>query len=192
MVAAGVDGPATVEMACVRPDARSDDCRRLFGQMLRELGLPETPPDPRVLSHFVRHDDIGSLLDLVTIADIATAWLHERRQTRDDPAAIGPDAWATDLWYSPAWYLDRTLTRATVVEMLRQAGPDDLDPIGAGPLEALVCDDESALSWVEEQTLRSPSFRAALTRAWLSQQLSSDSFDRVQRAAGAPLPHPNR
>ena len=159
--------------------------------MLNELGLPVTPPDPRVLSHLVRSDDIDSLLALVTIEDIAAAWLRSRRSA-DDSDGSGPDEWASELWYSPTWYLDRARTRATVIAMLEQADADDVARIGSGPLENLVVDDESALRWVDEQARISSPFRVALTHAWLWNQLSADSFDRVQRAAGAPLPNPNR
>ncbi|MFN8019950.1 MAG: hypothetical protein U0Q03_00350 [Acidimicrobiales bacterium] len=191
MVAAGIDDPATVELAGVSHDARTDDCRRLFTAMLHELGLTETPPDPRVLDHFVRHDDIDSLLDLVTVADVAAAWLRDSRQTPDRYES-SRDHWATTLWYSSAWQADHARPHATVMEMLQHAEPDDIARIGAGPLESLVTDDEAALTWVEEQARLSPKFRAALTHAWLWDQLSPDAFDRVERAAGAPLPHPNR
>lgn len=191
LVAAGIDGPATVELACARPDVRSDDCRRLLVAMLNELGLPQTPPDPRVLGHLVDNDDIDSLMAVVTIEDIAGAWLRSRRGA-DGSDAAGPDEWASELWYSSSWYSDRARTRATVIAMLEQADADDVARIGSGPLENLVVDDESALQWVDEQARISPQFRVALTHAWLWNQLSADSFDRVQRAAGAPLPNPNR
>lgn len=191
LVAAGIHTFATVELACAHSDVSSDDCRRLFVAMLNELGLPVTPPDPLVLEHFVDNDDIDSLLALVTIDDIAAAWLRSRRGA-DDSDAGGPDEWASELWYSSAWYLDRSRTRATVIAMLEQADADDVARIGSGPLENLVVDDESALRWVDEQARISPQFRVALTHAWLWNQLTAASFDRVQRAAGAPLPSPNR
>lgn len=190
MLAAGIDNPAVVEMACLNHDARSDDCRRQFVAMLHELDLPTTPLDPRVLSHFVHNDDITSLLGLVTVDDIAAAWLRDRRETEDDPSGSGPDGWASALWYSPAWYVDSARTRATVVAMLQQAGSEDVARIGAGPLESLVTDGESTLSWAEEQARQSPRFRTALTHAWLWNQLSPEAFSRVERAAGTSLPRP--
>jgi hypothetical protein len=138
--------------------------------MLNELGLPQTPPDPRVLGHLVDNDDIDSLMAVVTIEDIAGAWLRSRRGA-DGPDAAGPDEWASELWYSSSWYSDRARTRATVIAMLEQADADDVARIGSGPLENLVVDDESALQWVDEQARISPQFRVALTHAWLWNQL---------------------
>jgi len=193
VLAAGVDTPATVELACASPRVGSHDALRMFRAMLSELGLPEVPRDPRVLIHLVREDDIDALLAVVNVADIAAAWLRDAGQFSLDSEADRPDKWASWLWYSPTWYSDAERPRSTIVELIRQAETEEnLARIAAGPLENVISNDETTLRWIEQQARISSKFRIALTHTWVWNQLSTEAFSRVQRAAGAPLPIPDR
>lgn len=193
LVAAGIDTPATLELAGQSPRIERPEAEPLFRAMLAELGLPLIPHDPRVLLHLVREDDMDTLFTVVSDPDIAAAWLRDREAFNRDPDAEGPDQWASWLWFSDEWYSDEDRVRRMILELIAQAeSEDDLARIGAGPLESVVCDDEPTLRWVEEQASASPKLRAALTHAWLWNLLSPEAFARVERAAGSPLANPDR
>ena len=192
LVTAGVDGPATLEMAGQSLRIERPEAEPLFRAMLAELGLPVVPHDPKVLLHLVHEADFDTLLTIVSIPEIAAAWLSDRESDGRNPDSEHPDEWASWLWSSTEWYSDQDRLRSAIVELIAQADSElELARIAAGPLENFVCDEESTLRWIEEQASISPKLRSALTHAWLWQQLSPESFVRVERAAGSPLAKSN-
>lgn len=193
VVAAGIETPATLELAGQSLRVERPEAEAMFRAMLLELGLPLVPHDPRVLLHLVREGDFDTLLTVVTVADIAAAWLRYYDDSDRGADGENPDEWAGWVWSSTGWYSDQDRVRLMILELLAQAETDvELGMIAAGPLEDFLRDDESTLRWVEQQAGVSPKLRSALTHAWLWDALSPEAFARVERAAHSPLANPNR
>lgn len=73
----------------------------------------------------------------------------------------------------------------TVLATIADAAPDEvLGWAGAGPLEDFIDDDADRLEWVEAQAARSDRFRQALGNVWIRSWASSETVERIEKAAG--------
>jgi hypothetical protein len=147
----------------------------------------EVPTEPELLA-LLERDDAEAVLALVPLSVIAETWCRwTRKQSRDDD---DPDWWAVEFFLSRGWFfsLDDDRHFAGILALVDAAQTDDeLAAIGAGPMECTLSDEDHIVSWLENEALRSPKFRAALrsmcTDAW---RLESDK--RIRIAAGQPPP----
>lgn len=147
--------------------------------------------DLRVLQRLVDEERIDELLELVSVHDVARAYLEHSHRS-DEVGDDDPRGWALDAWYTLTWRRDDALYRRGLLALVDVAeDDDDFGLIGAGVLEDFISDDEATITWVEEQAARSERFRRALGNVWIW-ELSPATFDRVERAAGVPLAHPER
>ncbi len=74
---------------------------------------------------------------------------------------------------------------ALLIEMIDRAPPDQASLLGAGFLEDVIA--EIPIEVVEDQAGRSEKFRLALRNVWIDGEVPREFFERVERAAGAPL-----
>jgi len=141
----------------------------------------------------VDEERIDELLKLVSVDGIAAAWCRAS-SSADEEGGLdddNPDWWSIQLWMSSSWWRRRDLVREGLLALLERADdPDVLAHVAAGPLETFIDDSEDDLAWLEEQAECSPRFREALKRVWIWDH-PPEVFDRVERAAGGPLPRPN-
>jgi len=155
-------------------------------------------PDWRRLAELVDEDLIDDLLTLVTIDEIADAWLrHTRDSIRTDEvgrkrrkaAEVGddPDGWAVDVQWSSG--LPDGFRRSFVAALTRRSEPELLGYVGAGPMEDACWYDDETIAWFEQEAAASGSFRVAMRAMWVSEYPTA-AFTRLEKAAGAPLPKP--
>jgi hypothetical protein len=149
-------------------------------------------PDSKRLQQLVDDFKVEELLSLVTLEEVADAWCaYQRRPHIDGVEDEDPDWWAVELLMESDFLSDETRVRTVLDLILERA--DDEDAFGvfaAGPLEdfAYRCD-ESRLAWMEERAAASPRFREALQRIHVWSE-PPEVFERIERAAGAPLRRP--
>ena len=118
-------------------------------------------------------------------------WLrYHTRPSHPEEPDDDPDWWAVELWLSSAWWEDDRRVREGLLRLIEVADGEALSDVAAGPLEVFVSDDPSRLRWIERQAARSEKFRQALTQVW-AWELPSDSFLRLERAAGTKFPRPD-
>jgi hypothetical protein len=162
--------------------------------------------DPVTLSRLVDAEDVDGVLALVSVDEIADAWCQwSVRQSRGDvPATTDESDWfSTDLhwWAVEFWWLvsereGRSAREALARDLLARLvdhAPGDavLQHLGAGPFEDFIRADEDRVRWIEEQAAASARFRTALANVWIWDE-PDWVFERLERAAGVPLVHPNR
>lgn len=148
-------------------------------------------PDQSHLRTLVDEDtaeSIEQLLRYVTLDEVASAWCayHRRRHPPDEEDAL--DWWAVELWLTRTWWNDAKRVREGVLALIGAAAsePTLLEVIGAGPLEALVSNDENIIRWVERHAASSQDFRVALGAVWVD-DLSDEVAARIAEAAGVTL-----
>lgn len=150
-------------------------------------------PDSKRLQQLLDDFEIDEVLSLVSLEEIADAWCGY--QTREHIRGVedeDPDWWAVELLMNETFLSDEVRIRSTLDLILERADDEKVFGVfAAGPLEDFVDDDESRLVWIEERAAASPRFREALQRIWIW-SLPPEVFERVERAAGAPLPRPAR
>ena len=100
------------------------------------------------------------------------------------------DWWAVEFWLVPAFHEEDTLRAGLLALIASAETSDDLAMVGAGPLEAFVCDDESRVRWLEREMETSPKLKAALSNTYCWGHLSDAVCARLERAAEARLPRP--
>jgi hypothetical protein len=149
-------------------------------------------PDPKRLEQLMDEFRVDEPLALVTLEEIADAWC--RYQTRphiDGVEDEDPDWWAVELLMDSTFESDEARVRAVLDLILDRADQEEVFGVfAAGPLEDFVKDcDEDRLVWIEKRAAESSRFREALQRIWIW-PLPPEVFERVERAAGAPLPVP--
>jgi hypothetical protein len=149
-------------------------------------------PDPKRLEQLMDEFRVDEPLALVTLEEIADAWC--RYQTRphiDGVEDEDPDWWAVELLMDSTFESDEARVRAVLDLILDRADQEEVFGVfAAGPLEEFVKDcDEDRLVWIEKRAAESSRFREALQRIWIW-PLPPEVFERVERAAGAPLPVP--
>jgi uncharacterized protein DUF6869 len=152
-------------------------------------------PDPQRLQRLLDDFKVDELLSLVTLEEIADAWC--RYQTRTHISGVEDDDrdwWAVELLLDSTFLSDEARRRATLDLILERAvGEEVFGVFAAGPLEDFVagCEDDGddRLDWIERRAAASPRFREALLgiHAW---SLPPEIFERLECAAGAPLPLP--
>jgi hypothetical protein len=169
------------------------------------------PEDPAEIERRISYRDIDGVLHTATIKEIAQAWCRysgrmRRGEIKQRPRVTSlqelsdlpeededPDWWAVELFHSDL--MRETLSEATrraLIAALADEAPDDatLGHIGAGPLEDFVTyHDEGRIAWIEEQAELAPKFREALSNVWIW-DAPDWVWDRIERAAGVPLPRP--
>ena len=146
--------------------------------------------DPHVLLHLVDRGQIDHLLSIVTIDEVAQAWVdHGRREhPLGEAAGDDPQWWAIELWWKAEWLSNGDRVRSGLLALVDAAVTDhELGRVGAGPLENFVSDDSDDLRWLEQQCSKNAKLRTALSGVWCSNFVSSDTLMRLDRAAGVPL-----
>jgi hypothetical protein len=152
-------------------------------------------PDPR-LQQLVDARRFDELLELVSLSDVATAWIqYQHDHARDfDPADVpeaDPNWWAVETWMQPEWWADEHRVRAGILDLVAAAQTDlDFGCIGAGIMEEFINEDLNRLGWLETQAARSIRFRTALANVYIWGQLRDEIATRVEAAAGVRLPRP--
>ncbi len=147
--------------------------------------------DHRTLQTLAEEGRVEELLRVVSFDTVIETWLryHRTNHEPDDPND-DPDWWAVELWFSPAWWSDEGRVRDGLLRLIETAGEEELGVVAAGPLEVFLYDNESRLVWVERRAAESERFRRALAQVWVW-DLPTDTFGRLERAAGRPLPRPD-
>jgi hypothetical protein len=89
-----------------------------------------------------------------------------------------------------AWWKDEARVRAGILAIVAAADDEDAGIIGAAIMEVLVTKDDDRIAWVEEQARVSDRFRSSLANAYVWGCVPDRLAERVERAAGVPLPRP--
>jgi len=150
-------------------------------------------PTSRHLQRLVDDRRFDDLHRQVTLADVARAWMRyqHRYEVEGNPGSDDPDWWAVEVWMDEGWWVDELRVRAGILELVAAAETDaDFGVLGAAILEMFIADDNDRLFWLEEQAAHSEAFQRSLrnVRVW---GVESDAVaQRVEAAAGAPLPRP--
>jgi Family of unknown function (DUF6869) len=142
------------------------------------------------LQQLVDVDDVTALFRAVSAEQIADAWWRYTLRPDRGHTADHPDWWAVDLWFGRAIYQDDFRDeRRSLIHALAERAPEgaDLGLLGAGPVENCVADNEDDLLWMEAEARRSENYRKALANVWIDDFFSSESFLRVEAAAGTRL-----
>lgn len=143
------------------------------------------PFDPSQLE-IVLPEDAERIFESVSLHEIAEAWCAYQ-VTSDDRYW-----WAVCvMWSEP--YLENRDRRERLIELLVEAAPNDdvLGVAAAGPLEDAIYDADECVAWLEARARNSPRFKQALGMVWIWNQVSTERFARIERAAGTALPRPN-
>ena len=137
--------------------------------------------------------ELNDLLSVVTLAEVAEAWLrHTRKRAkwRSRPGVI-PYSWARKVWDNDALWNDERMLREGVLELVAAAQTDqELGEIAAVVMEYVVTDDEDRLRWIEAQARQSEKFRRCLADLFVWHDHSGRVAARVEAAAGLRLPRP--
>src|SRR5205807_5776524 len=93
---------------------------------------------------------VNQLLNVVSLQDIAEAWM--RYQRRGSGGRIDDeDWWAVQLWMSDDWWRDERRVRQGILCLVDLAESDeDFDILGAAIMEVFATKDDSRLRWIEE------------------------------------------
>ncbi len=143
-------------------------------------------PRHKELLELVDSDDVDGVLHIVTLDAIAQAWWRWHRGAHN--SFHDPDWWAIELFQGQAIFEHRDLHRELLLELVAQASDEDeLEIVGAGPLEDLVSDNEHFLRWVEDLAADNGKFRTALSKIWLYGDERPETLRRLEAAAGVPL-----
>jgi hypothetical protein len=152
---------------------------------------PVTAVDPALLWRLVDENEIDHVFELVSVEDMAAAWLAEQRLNRppgEDIEDDNPYWWALELWWTDDWSRNRERVRAGLLALVDAAATDfELRCIGAGPLESFVSDDGDDLVWLEQQCAVNPKMRVALADVWCDAFVSAQTLARLDQAAGVRL-----
>jgi hypothetical protein len=151
--------------------------------------------DSRRLQQLVDERRYDELLREVTLDDIARAWIRYQRRnpTGDEQGLDDPDWWAVELWMDNerrrgAWWTDEARVRGGILAIVAAAGAHDVGIIGAGIMELFIANDDDRISWLEEQARDSDMFRRSLANVYVWGSARKHIAERVERAAGVPLP----
>ena len=153
--------------------------------------------DTARLIRLAEDGELQELLSAVSLEEIADAWWRymmrcaaASAEGRPRPEWDGdPDSWASQIWQSEVLDQSEDIVRESLriaAERAPADGPTDYPPLhylGAGPIEDFVSSDEERLRWIEAEAQRSPNFRTALTNVWQYDDLTDESYARIQRAA---------
>jgi hypothetical protein len=145
------------------------------------------------LQRFVDEARFDELLRAVTLADVSRAWMRyqQRDQAEGNPGIDDPDWWAVEVWMADAWWTDEQRVRAGILELVAAAVTDaDFAILGAAVMEMFIVPDEDRLAWLEEQAFHSEALQRSLRHVRVWARESDAIAERVEAAAGAPLPRP--
>jgi hypothetical protein len=150
------------------------------------------PADPIRLQELLDDFRVDEVLSLVTVEEIAQAWLsYHARQHIPGVEDDDQDWWAVELLMDPRFSADEERIRTTLDLLIERAPSDEvLGVAAAGPLEDFLSADEDRLRWVERRAEESLRFREALQRVWVS-DLPLDAFMRIEQASGTELARRN-
>jgi len=140
--------------------------------------------DPSQLE-IVYTEDAERIFEAFSLTEIAKAW-WAYQTTKDDRYW-----WAVDLMWSDPYLHDRD-RREEFIELLIETAPNDdlLGNAAAGPLEDAIYDADECVSWLEDRAAGSTRFKQALEMVWIWDQVSTERFARIERAAGHALDRP--
>lgn len=149
--------------------------------------MPHSHERSAEFASLVDDERLDDLLAVVTLDEIAEAWhcYHRRGANSFDD----PDWWAIEYWMGMAFERE-DLLRAGLLALLEASLEEHVSWVGAGPLEAFVWEDEGRLRWIERTAPTSPRLREALRNVYCWGQMEDRSCERLERAAGGPLPRP--
>ncbi len=160
--------------------------RHAFGHAVRVV-------ESRSLQQLVNEHRFDDLLRVVTLSDIATAWMryqHENIALTMEPESA-PDWWAIETWMDEQWWADEQRVRAGILELIAAAKTDeDYGVLGAAVMEVFVTDSDERLAWLESQAAESEPFRTSLRNVYVWGLWPDNVSQRVEDAAGAPLRRP--
>ena len=145
--------------------------------------------DGAELGAMVDEGRIDDLLSAVSVDDIAEAWHCYLRRAADD--YDDPDWWAVEYWMGPAFEREEVV-REGLLALLAASRDEHLGHVGAGPLEAFVCEDEGRIRWIERTAPTNKRLRQALRNVYCWGIMDDRYCERLERAAGGPLPRPKR
>jgi hypothetical protein len=148
--------------------------------------------ESRSLQQLVDARRFDDLLREVSLADVATAWMrqHQNIGLTMEPET-DPDWWAVEAWMDEQWWADEDRVRAGLLELVAAAETDDdYGVLGAAVMEVFVTDSNNRLAWLEARAAESEPFRRSLRNVYVWGQVPDGVAQRVEEAAGAPLPRP--
>jgi hypothetical protein len=143
------------------------------------------------LQRLVENGRFDDLLQRVTLTDVANAWMryHHRYEAGGNPGIDDPDWWAVEAWMPDEWWADEKRVRHGILELVAAAETDaDFGVLGASIMEMFINADEDRLAWLEEQAVHSEAFQRSLRNVHIWRVESDAIAQRVEAAAGAPLP----
>src|SRR5437868_2593866 len=114
--------------------------------------------------------DLDGLLSVVSLDDVADAWLCYTARSRRSEAMEWPDAdWrAIEFWLtaSPIWDAEDLVQRGLLALVAHVSDDLLLEYVGAGPVESYEGRTPEANEWLEAQADGSARFRLALSRTY--------------------------
>jgi hypothetical protein len=143
-----------------------------------------------LLQELIDVEDIDRLIEIVTLDEIATAWCRysSLRHSVDDD---DPDWWAIELFMTSEIFKRTALYRALLLKLVEHAQSDGvIGAVGAGPLENFVSDDQDDLMWLESECQFNEKLRRALGGVWCAGEVSAETLERLDAAAGTQLARP--
>jgi hypothetical protein len=144
--------------------------------------------DPKLLEELVMSDEIDKVFELVSTEEAARAWCSYNVREHPQDEEDDPDWWAVHLMME----VRPERRRREMLALLVEFAPNDdvLGVVGAGPLEDFIPGEGDWLSWIEAQAAASEKFRTALANAWVADDVTRETFARLERAAGVKLRTP--
>lgn len=146
---------------------------------------------PALLQELIDVEDIDRLIEIVTLDEIAAAWCRYSSRRHSVGGDDDPDWWAIELFMTSEIFKRTALYRALLVKLVEHAQSDDvIGAVGAGPLENFVSDDQDDLMWLESECQRNEKLRSALGGVWCAGEVSAETLERLDAAAGTQLARP--
>src|SRR5215216_5288158 len=152
-----------------------------------------TDADVRLLLDDLRYADAAEGVPVEQVAQACTRYQAVADDLDGDAAIEHPDFWSVVLAHSQEWCADELRVRQTILRLIDLAPTDDdLEFIGIDFMELGFFADEARLRWAEEQAAVSDRFRRTIRGLWVWGDLLERAFERLERAAGTPLPRPRQ
>ena len=149
----------------------------------------------RELQRLVDEGQFEDLLRLVSLAEVAQAWMRyqHKAQSEADPGFDDPDWWAVEMWMEDRAWANEQRLHDGVLALVAAAETDlDFGVVGAAVIEYIVAEDEDRLGWLEAQARVSEPFRRSLANIYVWGVQPDAVAERVEAAAGVRLPRPRK
>jgi len=174
-----------LDVALLDVDDSQHEALGRFWLMIDALGIPRRPVHRSVVQAVFDEEGLDAVLAIMTIGALATWQLEDWTTDSDRPPTSEPlgdgllifmIGWTSEQKRS---WLDALVANAT--------SELHLAVIGAGPLEDFISNDPHDLAWLEQRLSTSDGYRRALAGAWIWNQVSAETLDRLERLCGSPL-----